>query len=82
MCTEPLARLNIHNEQFFQVDMDHLQISSFPSRGHPLFQQILTVLNGMLAASKNVQVSEEEATLNEEEREELSDFPGKYAYVY
>ncbi|EAQ85334.1 hypothetical protein CHGG_09348 [Chaetomium globosum CBS 148.51] len=65
----------MHNEQFFQVDMDHLQISSFPSRGHPLFRQILTVLNGMLAAAKNVQVSQEEATLNEEEMS-MSDFPG------
>lgn len=71
----------MHNEQFFQVDMDHLQISSFPSRGHPLFRQILTVLNGMLAAAKNVQVSQEEATLNEEEIS-MSDFPGNYGFLY
>ncbi|KAK0730143.1 hypothetical protein B0H67DRAFT_560920 [Lasiosphaeris hirsuta] len=59
ICAEPLARLNIHNEQFFQVDMDHLQISKFPTRGHPLFQDILEVLNGRLAACKRVQISEE-----------------------
>ncbi|KXX77252.1 Protein SERAC1 [Madurella mycetomatis] len=60
-CEEPLARLNIDKERFFQVDMDHLQISSFPTRGHPLFQQIIAVLNGMLATCKELQVSEEAA---------------------
>ncbi len=53
--------------------MDHLQISTFPTRGHPLFQQILTVLNGMLAACKQVQTSEEEAVTADEDRTDMSD---------
>jgi hypothetical protein len=66
ICAEPLARLNMDNEQFFQVDMDHYQISKFPTRGHPLFAEILEVLNGMLAACRNVQISEETRYSDEE----------------
>ncbi|KAH8203220.1 hypothetical protein TruAng_002625 [Truncatella angustata] len=72
VCAEPLARLNIEKEQFFQVDMDHVEISSFPTRGHPLFQHILVVLNEVLAACKYTQTSEENAMDDDENRSELS----------
>ncbi len=49
--------------------MNHLQISKFPTRGHPLFKDILDVLNGMLAACKNVQISEETRNSDDEETE-------------
>jgi hypothetical protein len=49
----------MRNEQFFQVDMDHLEISKFPTRGHPLFADIMAVLNGVLADCRRGQVSEE-----------------------
>lgn len=52
--------------------MDHLQISSFPTRGHPLFQEILVVLNGMLATCKQLQVSEEAARDTDVEQTETA----------
>ncbi|KAH6658972.1 P-loop containing nucleoside triphosphate hydrolase protein [Truncatella angustata] len=52
--------------------MDHVEISSFPTRGHPLFQHILVVLNEVLAACKYTQTSEENAMDDDENRSELS----------
>ncbi|KAI1841737.1 hypothetical protein JX266_012105 [Neoarthrinium moseri] len=73
LCTEPLARLNIDQELFFQVDMDHVEISLFPTRGHPLFQQILAVLNEMLAACKHTQSTEDSVLVDDEDQHVLSD---------
>ncbi|KAK0611224.1 P-loop containing nucleoside triphosphate hydrolase protein [Immersiella caudata] len=38
--------------------MDHLEISKFPTRGHPLFAEIMAVLNGVLANHRHVQMLE------------------------
>jgi len=78
ICAEPLARLNTRNEQFFHVDMNHLEISKFPSRGHPLFAQIMVVLNGMLADCHNLQMPEE-TTYHDGETEAFDEVPaGQY----
>ncbi|KAK4443298.1 protein SERAC1 [Podospora aff. communis PSN243] len=59
ICAEPLVRHNMRNEQFFQVDMDHIEISKFPTRGHPLFADVITVLNSVLADCRRRRILED-----------------------
>ena len=52
-------RIDCDSQEVFPVDMDHLKLSTFPTRSDPLFIKIVEVIRGLLRVVKSRQTKAE-----------------------
>ena len=46
-------RIDCDSQEVFPVNMDHLKLSSFPTRSDPLFLKIVEVIRGLLKTAES-----------------------------
>lgn len=52
-------RIDCDSQEVFPVNMDHLKLSTFPTRSDPLFVKIVEVIRGLLKIAESRQMKAE-----------------------
>ncbi len=52
-------RIDRDSQEVFPVNMDHLKLSTFPTRSDPLFVKIVEVIRGLLKIAESRQMKAE-----------------------